>query len=165
MSKLYVYNCSQQIQEVHYTLPEVRGYRKYTIEMGRQTALNGELHGPELDVVIQQLERYGATEAGKIRDVKHYSGLIYSVDKPVNIDQIKHGTAHNKQVLVEEGKKIREQAAMAVNQDLENSTGAAPGVLEMSVEEEKSGSLESDEEHAPVSEGVRVTKRPMGRNK
>ena len=161
MTKLYVANCSQQNQSVNYRLVESTGVKNQILEIGTQTILGGrDLTHIQVDGIIEQLSPYGFFEASTIGKQHNYAGLVYSLDKPVSFDLMSRVIERNREILIHQGREIRKEAAVAVNNSLDDNTGAAPDVLEMSVQEEKRGSGDSSAD--PLSEGVRVTKREDG---
>lgn len=158
MTKLYVANCSQQNQSVNYRLIESVGVKQQTIEIGQQIILGGrDITDIQIDGIIEQLDPYGFFRADTIGKQHHYAGLVYSLDKPVSLDLMSRVIERNREILIHKGREIRQQAAVAVNNSLDENTGSAPDMLEMSVQEEKRGTG-GDSSTDPLSEGVRVTK-------
>lgn len=147
--KLYIANCSQQIQDFVYRIPGSK-VMKQEIPIGSQVRLAPDFTQEQLDIVISQHGRYGmisATEAGKR---KEYAGLCYSVDKPVSIDRQQNAIETNVVVLTSKGEELRKAAAIQVSNQMQSET---PGLksLEMSIVEERKDGSKPD-----VASGVRV---------
>lgn len=169
--KLYVANLTQQKQDFTYRLPEAPANRSQIIEPGMQIQISGDLDTKAVDSIIKQHAIYGMVAAKDVRDIRTFSGLCYSLGDPVASVVIMLGLTRNNDVLKVQGKKLREEAAIATNQYIEDmvAQNARNGVssqmtkLEMTVQEDVIDSnVELD--HEPVAEGVRVTRaEPAGK--
>ena len=113
MSKFYVINCTNQIFDLCYRLPEKDKLCRMLVGIGQQIQISGNLSVPEVESLVQQLSIYGAICADEIDRTKPYIGLCYSLDYKVNIDRIRYGFEHNVGVLDELGREIRKSAALA----------------------------------------------------
>lgn len=163
---LYIANCTQQAQDFVYRLPGAPNTRTQRIEIGQQMKISGDLERSVIDAIIEQHVPYGLKPADEVDRTRTFVGMCYSVDKPVSMERVRIALVSNNRALIERGREIRQQAAVAVNNAMEQE---APGLtaLEMSVVEEPSKSSGKDPE---LAEGVRVTRREQpgpvrGRNK
>lgn len=153
MSKMYILNCTRQVQEFWYRLPESEKLLHQLIPIGGQIQVAGELSTPEIDAIIEQHARYGMVAYSEIDKRQPFIGYCYQVDKRFSnvVDALQRGFAHNDQVLEERGQRLREEAAVAINQSIEDQRAPARLTeLEMTVEEE------GDE--GTFHKGVRVTR-------
>jgi len=168
VSKLYVANTTRQAHQFLYQVPEYPAPFMQNIPPGGQIAVSKDLNPVQLEAVVQHHRMYGMVHADERPN--GYSGLCYSVDKPVKLDRIQNAVVHNDAVLAERGRKQREDAAIAVNSQIETQMREQdmPGnlrVLEMEAVEEVSGA-----DTPRVAEGVRVSRespapRARGRRK
>jgi hypothetical protein len=158
--RLYVANCTQQIQQFMYRVPETDGamaggMRVQPIEIGQQIAVTGDLNKIQVDSIINQHKKYGLIPVEEVDRNRAFAGLCYSIDKPVPVNKLLYVMQVNRTVLDLRGKKTRLEAAIAVNQQVENTMDDQLKKLEFEVKEEKSG---TGPEHEPVNEALRVTR-------
>lgn len=151
--KMYVANCTQQVQDFTYRLPGHPAPRQQKIEIGGQTQISGDLGPKIIEAIINQHSKYGMVAADEVDRARGFISLCYSVDTWVRPEKIRMALNHNNGVLINEGKKIREESAVAVNNAISDQT---PGLksLEMSVEEQETKSNPDPK----INEGVRVSK-------
>jgi hypothetical protein len=153
MSKMYVLNCTRQMQEFWYRLPESTKLLHQLIPIGGQIQIAGELTTPDIDSIIEQHARYGMVAYSEINKNQPFIGYCYQIDKRFNniADALQRGFAHNDVVLEDRGQKLREEAAVAINQSIENQRAPARLTeLELTVEEEG--------DDGTFHRGVRVTR-------
>lgn len=154
--KMYVANCTQQVQDFIYRTIGSVTTRTQRIEIGSQVRLSGEFNTEDIDYIVSQHAKYGMVAASSIKNgpgSKKFVGVCYSVDKPVAVDSIQIAISLNTQVLIERGRETRQQAAVAVNNIIADQNTSLE-TLELSVvEEPKDGS------EPKVAEGHRVTER------
>lgn len=168
--KMYIANCTQQRQIFMYRLPETNGsgmmggQRQQDIEIGQQVILSGDLNKFQIDAVVDQHARYGLVAVEEIDRTKGaFTGLCYSIDKPVPVNKLLYVINANKGVLDLRGQEIRKEAAVAINDHVEKQMGdsvfgAKPPQLEkleIEVEEKKFGTGPA---HEPLEEKLRVTR-------
>lgn len=152
--RMHIANCSEQNQVLNYRLPEETKVRTQNLAIGRQIYIGDgdrDMTEPQISAVADQLGTFGLVH---IKDLSRARGIIPYVwsDSIIAADVILRVDQHNKGVLEGRGKLFREQAAIASNSTMEN---AGPlNALEMSVEEDTSGSFKSTD-HKPVAEGFR----------
>lgn len=161
MSKLYIANCTAQRQSFMYRLPETSGsgemggMRVQDIEMGQQIVLSGDLNKFQIDSVVQQHAKYGLIAVDEVDRTRGFTGMCYSVDKPVPVSKLLYVIDGNRKALDLRGKQMRTEAAVAVNQQVENTMSDQLKKLEIEVKEERSG---NGPEHEPIEERMRVTR-------
>ena len=162
MPKLYVANVKQQIEQFTYWVPGSPRYFTQEIPIGGQILVAGkDLPQGVVDGIVAQHRVYGILPASEALTGRvQYSGVCYSIDRPVRYDHLLQLVNGYRTILVDRGRKLREEAAIAtddyINQQLFSQQ--VPGRLEnleMSVEEV---SRDQRDETPEVSEGVRVSR-------
>ena len=148
---VYVANCTQQQQQINYRLPDSRKPFSHTIPMGKQLLI-GDLSPPEIDAIEEQLGPYGLRAVDEIGKSKQKITYVYATGKPVSTADIRRALDANRGILREEGKERRENSAVAANAAM-NTDETPLNKLDISVEEESSGSIPSEE---PIGEGYRI---------
>lgn len=131
--KIWVANCSLQIHEFIYRISEQNRERRLTIQPMSQTRLADEFSVEQLEALLSQNEKYGfvsVTDVKNGRVSKKFTRLCYSVDAPVSGVMIEALTMQNKSALLDFGKDLRKETAIASN-------AAIAKVLE--VEQQKTG--------------------------
>ena len=154
--KLYIGNCTKQVQDFTYRIPGTASQRVQRIEIGSQIRISSDLSTPEIQSIVDQHHKYGLVAVGDIDRTKPFIGMCYSVDTPITVEKLRRAFAHNADVLNERGRELRQEAAVAVNHHIEQAAGEnGPAVksLEMTVQEENPGTIE---DHPAINEGVRV---------
>jgi hypothetical protein len=151
--KLYVANCTKQVQDFIYRLPETAASRQQKIDIGGQIRVSGDLTTQDIDAIIEQHSRYGMVNVDTIDRTKEFVGVCYSVDKPVDLKYVRRALEINQFVLEERGREIRTEAAVATANSVEEQN---PGLhaLEMSVQEVETKS----NPNPTISEGTRVSR-------
>jgi hypothetical protein len=132
------------------------------IPPGWQIALPDHLDTVQKEYIVSQHAIYGMIDVGQIDRWPHFIPLIYSIGKKITSDQIRRAHDKNKRILIERGKKTRQELAIAANQNIlrtmENMRLTEDGNLhavEMSVQEDRpEGSLIKEPQ---ISEGTRVS--------
>jgi hypothetical protein len=160
MTKVYIGNATKQVLSFTYRIPG-QGARVQTVPIGGQVLLSGDITSTDAQHIIDQNEKYGLIDVKEIDRTKSFIGICYSLDKPIALSYLQRALDKNHEILVERGKEIRTNAALAVNQGLEaeledNQLGGLHQ-LEMEVVEE-SNPRRSDDAGPMVAEGVRVSK-------
>lgn len=167
MPKMYVANCTQQNQIFSYRVKGSPSPRQQEIPIGGQIQLSGELSVEDIEYVVQQYGKYGFAAVNEIDRTRPFVGICFSLDKPISRDRIRQLLAHNEGVLVKLGKKIREEAAVALHEQavmanegpLRGDIGNEGAGLEVSISEEESRSNPNPK----FSEGVRVVSQQDSR--
>lgn len=162
MSKMYVVNCTQQVQDFVYRVPESSGMRSQQIAIGGYVQLSGELNKIQIDVIVAQHARYGMVAEEEVDRTKAFIGLFYTIDRLPKLTKIYGAITHNVNVLQDRGKKNREEAAIFTSAAIENNVpNGALKQLEMSVVEERRNGREVTDEPS-IAEGVRVDREHKG---
>lgn len=163
MPELYIGNVSKQICQFAYRALEKSGVVIQPIPIGGQVRIapNGSkvnLTTPEIDYIIGQHRKYGIASVDELdKNRSPFSGLCYSIDKPISAEKLRRAMQKQEEALNELGSQMRKEAALAVNSQIEGQIGRPLRQLEMSFEEvEPQGGYANDIDH--VSEGVRVTR-------
>jgi hypothetical protein len=164
MPELYIGNISKQIFQFAYRSPERPGVIVQTIPIGGQIRIspNGthvDLSTPEIESILNQHVTYGLVDIDEV-DAKQnpHSGLCYSIGKAMTPEKLRKAMLKKEESLVEYGKKLRQEAALAVNSQIEEQIGAPLRELEMSFQEiEPRSGYADDFDH--LAEGVRVTRQ------
>jgi hypothetical protein len=162
--KMFVANATKQVVNFMYRVPETLSLRSQDIAIGSQVQLSGDLDQAAIDYVIEQHARYGMVAADEVNRAREFTGLCYSIDKPVKMEKIETLIYHNVDKLVEFGKQMRQEAALSAGGTLDQAlddadapSDAIPKVrnFEMSVVEENH---DDRDERPAVAEGIRVTR-------
>jgi hypothetical protein len=166
MPELYIGNVTKQVQMFAYRFPERQGVITQTVPIGGQVRItpNGytvDLSTLEIDYILNQHKAYGILAIDELNSKGNaFSGLIYSIGKPITGDAIYKGMKKKEADLNKFGQQIRQEAALAMNSQLEQQLGRPLRELDMSFEEEEPrGGYKEDLDH--LAEGVRVTRTPV----
>jgi hypothetical protein len=127
--KLFIANMTQQVQDFCYRVPESTGLRTQRIDVGQQIQISGDLSTPQIEEIVNQHARYGMVHIDEIDRHKPYIGLVFSTDRPVTVNRMSYGIQHNRMVLVERGKEIRQETAVALHQKIEQNPPEGMGNL------------------------------------
>ena len=169
MPTLYVANTTKQQQIIYYrmdyaadgNLSDLRRFQpaKQTpiIKAGHQIPLSGgEMSMDNLNNVISQLERYGAVaEKDAARLPGRLVPYVMNTEQPVKVRTIEAVLNHNAGILLGQGTKRREAAAIAAKTDLVNAAaeiGALPKDYEATIEQEDI----SENDEKGIEEGYKV---------
>lgn len=155
MHKLFIANATRQVHDFTYRLPEIPGAKYLPIKIGTQVQIPGELSIADVDAIIDQHRKYGMINVDEIDRTRPFAGLCYSVDKPISSEKLRRIMTHNNEVLVDRGREIRKNAAVAINDQIKNQLGDEVDLeqVEVSIVEEGDKDTGSDK----VNEGFRVT--------
>ncbi|ELY4543943.1 hypothetical protein SMZ81_002153 [Cronobacter sakazakii] len=109
--KLFIANCSRQSHVFNYKLPEKTQSFGVTIPSGQQHMIENQ---PEIiDHIIRQHEPYGFQPCGKVD--KDFSGICYSIDKPVSVGRIEEGAEQKIENLKGMSEEILAASAVSLN--------------------------------------------------
>jgi len=164
--KMYVGNATKQHFDFAYRMPgETKRIRQQRIEIGQQTQLSGELTQEEIDYIIQQHNPYGFAAASEIDHITEPMSLCYSVGKPISVVQLQKLMFQNENHLITLGRKLRLDAAVAGNEQLQqvvNESGRNETLraMEASIMEDNHDDRDQQE---PVSEGYRIIRNDSER--
>ena len=137
---LYIANGTSQKWNFHYRVLERKSFMTQEIPIGEQIVIPN-LSPPDVDYLIQQGAKYGMVDVAEMDRVgKAFKGLCYSIGKPVKSDKIERLFRHNTNVLVEQGREFRKNAAIVENNRLlrTNQEMDLPNIrrTEMTIQEE-----------------------------
>jgi hypothetical protein len=160
MTAMYVANPTAQQNLFCYTVPENPKVIQQEIPAGGQVRLlanGGNLNQHDIDAIVRHHRPYGmipVDEVGK-RGMTSFHGLVYSLDKPVSMVKLRELIQHNRAVLVEQGRINRQNAAVAVNDRLqqqinESGRGDVLRELVMEVEERTQTRPSSDQRNKQI---------------
>lgn len=113
--KMFVANCTNQVQEFHYSVPGQRSRRTQTIGIGNQIQISGELTSEEVDAIVEQKGPYGMFAASSVAQTHQHIQLLYATGKPVTSNQMRQALERNLALMGNEGVRLRQAAAIAVN--------------------------------------------------
>lgn len=144
--KLFVANTTKQRNIFVYRVLETGRLRQIPIEPGSQMmVLDGS--SDEVNAVIEHHAIYGLINSKNIDQSKAFTGLCYSIDKPVSSSVIEKAIRDNDDHLSRGAHQIRQASLAALDKTLtENRTGYS-GELEFSAEQMKG---REENEDAPV---------------
>lgn len=177
MSKLFVANCTRQVQEIHYRLDfSAEGVKvpftpatRQTIQPGHQVLVAGkDLHMQQVQSIIQQLSRFGMVDVSEVSRIRRKLHQVFSLDKPVSVTVIRNIMDANVGTLTIEGQNRRRNAAVATNELIAQSVTndfAARGIpkeptQQVDVEFEQLEQSEAGERR--IEEGYRVRDNATG---
>jgi hypothetical protein len=167
MPKLFVANATPQVHEFTYIVPDDDNGRVtrwqprvQPIRPGGQVQIAGDLNVKQIESIIEHHSRYGMVAVSEIDRTKRFVGLCYSLDKPVSAARIHQLMNGNMDVLELKGRKMREEAAIAVSNEIEDTMREQrmPGELkafEINVTEVRTPQSDSEE---TLPQRVRVTR-------
>ena len=168
--RVFVANVSEKRYEFMYRIPEETKVRKVTIQPRAQQRLPDDLTKEQIEYIVDHHGRYGfipVDEVGSGSGKKRYSELCYSVDKSVSPLKMEALYRINHNILVERGKEIRKQTAIASNNKLvetiereargtEFSGGEIENFTTTIQEQDSKDGFGSD----PINESFRVVENP-----
>lgn len=154
MAYVYIANGTQQFQEFIYTLPEKNGQFRVTIAPGSQQRLPHDCSPMDIESIENQHRKYGLIRSDEVSRVKGFHGLCFSIGKPVNLNSIHGLLLVNNDTLVERGKRIREEAGVAIHSQIEElfARQQLPARLNAA-----STSIQEDSREPTFAEGIRVS--------
>jgi hypothetical protein len=156
--KMYVGNCTQQLQDFVYRVPEQTSPRRQTIGIGEQILVSGDLSQRDLDYILEQHGKYGLIRVDEIDRTRPFIGMCWS-DKPIPDKRMMYAIEHNADVLVDRGRTIRTEAALAVSSYAENqhAQSGLPGSIRQ-VETQAVEQATAKNPNPTFAEGVRVSR-------
>lgn len=146
--KLFVANCSRQAHNFNYKLPEKSQPFCVKINSGAQHMFE---YPPEaIDSIIQQHEPYGLQPRNKVD--RHFSGLCYSIDRPISANEIINGSEQKLENLGNMSQEILKASAVAMNQAVESAvaqSGETP--MDEGIQLEIKGEAINQDQDSPLS--------------
>lgn len=151
--KLFIANCSRQAHIFNYKLPEKAQSFGVTIRSGDQHMIENQ--SDVITHIIQQHAPYGFQPADKVD--KHFSGICYSIDKPVTLGRIEEGAEQKTENLKNMSEEILKASAVSLN-------NAVDQAVIQSGKKPKDGGVEIEITGEPVSaeqDAVSSTRRTV----
>ncbi len=112
--KLFIANSTRSRFVLNVRVPEIQKIMRLEIPSGHQCSFPIDMNQGQLDDVLKQLERYGARKResvhGKLQD---FTGLVYSLDKPISADEIKAGNEQQLDAAQDRSVKQATRSALA----------------------------------------------------
>jgi hypothetical protein len=167
MPQLYVANATKQIVNFAYRSLERPGVVVQPIYIGGQICVapngtNTDLTTNEIDYIIDQHRHYGIVDIDELSSLKgKFYGIVFQIGSPIDSEKLQRAMIRLEDSLNADGKRLRQEAAVAVNSQIENQIGAPLRQLEMSFQEVEPRGGYTDDTH--VAEGVRVSRTEQGR--
>ena len=117
--KLYIANATRQIMEFCYRLPERPGALRQVIPIGGQVQIPGDLRRDEVDYVVEKAAVFGLIDVADAERAGGFSGLCYSIDRPISEDRLYRAMSKRVAVLEDLGREQRKNAAIGVHDQVE----------------------------------------------
>ena len=180
MAKLYIANCTKQIQDFWYRVPgcdgsgKAYGPRMQKILEGSQVMISGDLQQEEIDFIVADNARYGLINVDEVDRAKPFVGLCYSIGKPVAVPKIEKLFVHNQEILEQRAEDNLKATALANNQLLEKRLEVSArdagrkmpnvGEFEMSLSEESKNPSKTEfyREGGKKASGIRINRSNEG---
>lgn len=118
MAKLYIANCTKQRHDFLYRAPEQKHHVKEPIEIGAQIMVWKDAPREELIGIVEQHEIYGLIPVSDIDRTKHFVGMCYSFDKPIDVNKIMYTVENNDSVLEAGALEARKESAQVISHSL-----------------------------------------------
>lgn len=143
---MYIANVTQQDMDFQYRIPSnprSTPLQQKIPAMGQIKIADppgGELTKPDIDAIVDAHQPYGMRRVNELKHGIGFHGLVYDIDRPLNVESIRRGHVVFKELLEDKGKALREEAAIAINNRIEDQAtprGATLEGLEVSIEEQK----------------------------
>jgi hypothetical protein len=153
---IFVGNATKQILEFAYRLPE-RKLITQRVGVYKQVKLAVDCSQKDVDAIFEQWGKYGLIDVTEIESVRSdFDGYLISVGKPINSEKLARAAHYRDDVLIERGKKLREEAAVAMMNTIENETGQPAKNYEVSVAEIEPAHGFANPDDSHIAEGFRA---------
>ena len=156
--KVFLANTTRQVQDFVWRSIGGQQLHRMQIDVGQQVQMPNDWQTEDIAYLEAQHRRYGLVRVDEIDRTKDFIGICFSIDKPIPVARIRYALTANEQVLQERGRLLRQQAAVAVAQQVQEAhPGSGLTNLEMTIQEER------DDGGTPlVNEGIRVPTQGQG---
>lgn len=152
--KLFIANGSHHNIDFQYRLPEYKTYRQQTIPIGGQIRISGDLNEKQIDIIIQFHIKYGMIKYTEISDFKgFFIPYVYAIDTPVPAESIAELVVQNREYNRVKGERLRAEAAIAVNAQIEDNAGEKLTAFEVEIIEKP-----AKDQEATISEKITITR-------
>jgi hypothetical protein len=122
MTKLYLANCTKQIKQVNYRLPESRRVYETRLDPGACQALPTDMNPEQIEHFLRQHMPYGLRDEKTVKNVKEHVGLLYSIGKPVDMKRVAQVRERNDEVLTEQVDETLKQSLLAADHHVQTHT-------------------------------------------
>jgi hypothetical protein len=158
--QLFIGNPTNQPATFLYRKLENKKVLRQDIPIGGQIQIAGPLSPDDISYIVDQHAKYGLVRADEVDTNRRFTSLCYSVDKVISTNRLESAMRSNQFILIERGKKQRQEAAIADAVRMENT------VIESGRQERLVGYEATIVEHnpdarndtPPVAEGIRVSR-------
>src|SRR5271166_2893524 len=130
MTKMFIANATLQVQQFQYQVVETDQLFTKEIPPGQQRQLDakgGDFNTLDVERVVKHHSRYGLIPESEVGKVAKFSGMCYSLDKPVSFARLSLLANTNRGIKYEEGKEIRTAQGIAINANLERQLQESGG--------------------------------------
>jgi hypothetical protein len=161
MPSLFIANTSSKHNEFVFRLPGISQLRRLDIPAGRQLEVLKNVQKDEIDYVVNQHIAYGLIHVSEISKICKFSGMIYSIDKPVPSNAMNQVMEINADILIEQGHELRKVAAVATNATIEDMLENKLNLKELEVveiEQEDTGKKPLLKEKIAIDKSKRTRK-------
>lgn len=164
MPKLYVANCTMHKHDFLFRVPEETRLVRHQIDPGQQVHVYGrDLTTDLIEYIVAQHEPYGMIPVSEVDRRKGAVSLVYSIDKPLNVEAIiRAGKALDKH-LEEQALESRKDALAATHMALgQTADGRGPAGVELEIIEENKKGEDKDTSHETIQsahEGSRAAQK------
>ncbi len=163
MSKLYIGNATQQVQQFTFWMPEASRSMMQEIPIGGQAMILGrEISIAACDAIIEQHRKYGLVSIDEATSSKRttFHGVAYSIDKPIPYAKLLQMVDKYNSVLNARGKQLQTEAAIATNEFIEEQMfrRQLPGRLDAVEQTVEEVNRDNRDESPEISSGVRVVR-------
>lgn len=145
--ELWIANCTKQIKEIPYRLPGDRKMYEIKVNPGQQAKLPHSLGTEEIDHFLNQHKHYGLRDEKTVRNVKEHVGLLYAIDRKVDMNRITAVIQSNDDVLAQNGQKMLEQTLLASDQVVREKTEGQGQVNSIEIVEESPAGQRDKKKH------------------
>lgn len=158
MAKLFVANTTRQAHDFAYQIPaeDLSSFKRLStqrIEAGTQQQIMGEAPLVVLEAIVEQHRRYGIVSAEEAVRTRGFVGLVYSFDRPVDLERMHYALDHNRGVLFEQGEQTRREMAVSIEATFEQELRRPMREVAVELLEERTLTEGSD---GQMAQGLRV---------
>jgi hypothetical protein len=138
MTALFIANLTKQNNHLHYRLPEVARLLDEVIPYGGQVQIAKHLNPTKVQLqgIIDQHKEHGLVDVKTaVQSRNGKINLVYSWDKPVDIDAIHFGLDRNDNEALKISDEVRETQAASTIDKLAKDTGKEPEIADFTLSE------------------------------
>lgn len=127
MAIVYITNPTRMDFELQYRIPEMGQARRAMIFAGTQQRLPDNFSPSGLDMVIEQIERYGGVPHSDINAIVYPTSMVYRVEKPIDADTGTAAHIKDEDVRIERSVEMTEKTGEVLYGHMQ-SAGAQAGI-------------------------------------